>query len=73
MTLYTLRGSITTSMERAKLPHLALRYLTGHTTGDILNVYTGIDPVAAADTYFGAVRPLLKAIEQRARALQIGG
>jgi hypothetical protein len=69
VTLYTLRSSVTTAMERAKLPHLELRYLTGHSTSDILNEYVSLDPVAAMQMYFATIRPLLAAIAQRARAL----
>lgn len=71
MSLYTLRGSVTTAMERAKLPHLELRYLTSHTTTDILCHYVGLDPVGAMRMYFDAVRPLLEAIAQRTQALGI--
>jgi len=68
-TLYTLRSSVTTAMHRANLPHLELRYLTAHTTGDILNEYTSLDPVGAIQRYFDVIRPLLDAIEKRAAAL----
>jgi hypothetical protein len=71
ITLYTLRGSVTTSMERARIPHLELRYLTGHATTDILNHYVGLAPVGAMELYFGAIRPLQEAIAQRSQALGI--
>jgi integrase len=64
-TLYTLRSSVTTAMHRANLPHLEMRYLTGHTTSDILNEYTSLDPVGAMRRYFDTIRPLLVAIKQR--------
>lgn len=68
-TLYSLRTSVTTAMHRANLPHLEMRYLTGHATGDILNEYTSLDPVGAMAQYFGTIRPLLAAIELRAGEL----
>jgi integrase len=71
VSLYTLRGSVTTTMDRARLPFLELRYLTSHSTADILNVYAGLDPVTAMEAYFDMVRPLLDAIEQRAQVLGI--
>jgi hypothetical protein len=67
--LYTLRGSVTTSMERAKLPHLEMRYLTGHTTTDILNANVALDPVGAMRLYFNAIRPLLEACTRQAEAV----
>lgn len=68
-TLYTLRSAVTTAMHRAGLPHLELRYLTGHTTSDILNAYTSLDRVGAMRKYFGTIRLLLTAIADRANAL----
>ncbi len=66
VTLYTLRGSVTTAMARSGMPHLELRYLTGHTASDILNQYVNLDPVEAMGRYFDAIRPLLDAITQKA-------
>jgi hypothetical protein len=68
-TLYTLRSSVATAMHRANLPHLEMRYLTGHTTSDILNAYTSLDPIGAMARYFESVRPLLEAIQSRAASL----
>jgi integrase len=70
-TLYALRTSVTTAMHRANLPHLEMRYLTGHTTSDILNEYTSLDPVGAMQRYFETIRPLLDVIRERCRALHI--
>jgi integrase len=70
-TIYTLRTSVTTSMSRAKLPHLEMRYLTSHSTSDILNTYTSLDPVGVMQQYFGTIRPLLAAIKEWARELRI--
>ncbi len=69
MSLYTLRHSVTGAMKDADLPHLEMRYLTGHSTADILNEYTRVDPVGAMKTYFRTVRPLLGAMTRRAQAL----
>jgi integrase len=69
-TLYTMRSSVTTTMSRdAKLPHLELRYLTSHSTADILTTYTSLDIVGAMRLYFDKVRPLLTAIAHRAAQL----
>ena len=44
---YDARSAVTTDMNRAGVPELELRYLTGHTTGDILNEYVTLDPKGA--------------------------
>lgn len=67
--LYTLRGSVTTSMKRANLPHLEMKYLTSHSIDDIMNVYTSLDPVGAMKQYFDTIQPLLMAITERATVL----
>ncbi|MBL8797221.1 MAG: hypothetical protein JNM56_25185 [Planctomycetia bacterium] len=67
-TLYSLRSSVTTAMKNANLPHLEMRYLTSHSTNDILNEYATLDPVAAMRQYFDGIRPLLDAIAARAAA-----
>ena len=46
-----------------------MRYLTSHSTDDILNQYASLDPVRAMSLYFGTIRPLLLAIRERAVAL----
>jgi integrase len=69
VSLYTLRSSVTTAMERVKMGHLELRYLTGHATGDILNEYVTLDPVGAMQLYFAHIRPLLTALTLRAQAV----
>ena len=68
-TLYTLRSSVTTAMKNADLPHLEMRYLTSHTTDDILNEYASLDPVRAMRAYFTTICPLLSAIRDRASAI----
>ncbi len=69
VSLYALRGSVSTSMERAKLPHLELRYLTSHAINDIMNTYVALDPVGAMRGYFDSIRPLLVAITRQAEIL----
>jgi hypothetical protein len=69
-TIYTLRHSVTTSMHAADLSLLDLRYLTGHAANDIINHYTGLDPIRAMGRYFGTIRPLLDAVA--ARCAQLG-
>jgi integrase len=64
--LYDARAAVTTEMNRAGVPQLELRYLTGHATGDILNVYVCLDIDGSMTGYFDAIRPLLAAIEERA-------
>jgi len=66
VSLYTLRSSVTTSMERAKLPFLELRYLTSHTVNDILNQYVSLDPVSAMRSYYESIRELLDALKRQA-------
>jgi hypothetical protein len=68
---YALRGSVTTAMKRAGMPQLELKYLTSHSVRDILNEYVPLDPVAAMRGYFGAIRPLLDAISERARIVRL--
>jgi site-specific recombinase XerD len=69
ISLYTLRTATTTAMLRGNVPHLELRYLTGHSTNDILNTYTSLDPTGAMQRYFDTIRPLLSAIADRAAAV----
>lgn len=68
-TLYTLRSSVTTAMKDANLPHLEMRYLTSHSTDDILNQYASLETVGAMRRYFETILPLLAAITARASAL----
>ena len=72
-TFYTLRGSVTTAMKAANLPHLEMRYLTSHSTSDILNDYATLDPVGAMQRYFETIRPLLDAIAERSAILRRPG
>lgn len=44
-------------MKNANLPHLEMRYLTSHSTNDILNEYTPLDPVGAMRRYFDTIGP----------------
>ena len=66
VSLYSLRSSVTTSMKNSGMRLLELRYLTSHSTRDIINEYAGLDPVGAMKSYFDTVRPLLSGITQRA-------
>ncbi len=72
-TFYTLRSSVTTAMKDADLPHLEMRYLTSHTTDDILNQYAALDPVRAMSRYFDTIRPILDAIRERTIVLGLTG
>jgi hypothetical protein len=69
---YEARAAITTDMNRAGVPDLELRYLTGHATSDILNDYVSLAPEEAMARYFERIAPLLTAIEERYRALRQG-
>ncbi len=71
LTLKTLRSSATTSMEAARLSHLAMRYLTSHTTKDILNHYAALDIRSEMRLYFQKIQPLLNAIVQQGQRLGI--
>lgn len=67
VSLYTLRSSVTTAMQAAGLSTLDLRYVTSHSTTDILNAYVSLDPVAAMQKYFATIRPLLDIVEQKTK------
>ncbi|MCA9070369.1 MAG: phage integrase SAM-like domain-containing protein, partial [Planctomycetaceae bacterium] len=62
---YDLRGSTNTELERAGVSHLVQRYVTGHTTDDILNEYVSLDPRQEMRKYFDAIAPLLEAMSRR--------
>jgi Phage integrase family len=64
-TLYALRHSVTQGLKKANIPHLDMLYLTGHSTSNILNEYTPVDPVGAMTKYFSTIGPLLAAIGAR--------
>jgi integrase len=63
---YDARAAVTTEMNRAGVPGLELRYLTGHATSDILNSYVSLDPDGVMSVYFRRIEPLLSAIADRA-------
>jgi integrase len=67
---YDLRGSVNSEMERASVSHLVQRYITGHTTDDILNEYVSLNPCQEMQKYFNAIRSLLDAITERTSRLQ---
>ncbi len=66
---YQIRSATTTEMNAAGIGHLVHTYLTEHSVGHILNEYTSLDPQREMAKYFLCVRPLLEAIDQRAREL----
>jgi hypothetical protein len=68
---YDLRGSVSTDLERAGVSHLVQRYVTGHTTRDIMNHYISLDVSADMQKHFARIKPLLAAIEARAASLGI--
>jgi len=68
---YDLRGSCTTDLEQSGVSHLVQRYVTGHTTSDILSEYVSLDPVGQMPRYFSYIKPLLDAIQRRATELGI--
>jgi integrase len=71
--LKTLREAATQDMAESGIRHLELRYLTSHSTNDILNMYTGLNPVGEMQKYFQQIRPLLNAVQQRSKCLGIVG
>jgi integrase len=68
---YDLRGSCTTDLEQSGVSHLVQRYVTGHTTSDILFEYASIDPAGEMQKYFTHIQMLLAAIKRRALELGI--
>ncbi|MCH8048326.1 MAG: hypothetical protein IID44_31910 [Planctomycetes bacterium] len=69
--LYDLRSAVTSEMYKAGVADLTLRYVTGHTTGDILNEYISFDPADEVQKYFELIRPLLDEIKLKAQSLGI--
>jgi integrase len=67
--LYQLRHAVSTDMSRAGIRHLELRYLTGHSTDDIMNEYVSLDPKGEMQKYYNFAKPLLEAIEKRGAEL----
>ncbi|MGL6075184.1 MAG: hypothetical protein ACRC8S_13570 [Fimbriiglobus sp.] len=66
---YDLRHAATQAMKEVGLPHLELRYLTGHACQDILNEYTTLRPKEAMAIYFARMRPIIEAVVHRANTL----
>lgn len=66
---YDLRGSVSTDLERAGVSHLVQRYVTGHTTRDIMNHYVSLDVPGEMQKHFDRIKPLLASIEGRAASL----
>ncbi len=65
------RHGVATAMERSGMDLLHLRYLTSHSTNDIMNAYVVLDPTSAMQKYFATIKPLLSALSKRAEALGI--
>jgi len=70
--LRTFREAVSDDMKRSGMNLLDLRYLTGHSTNDIMNTYTTVDPDKAMAGYFESIRPLLNAIDARTKLLGVG-
>jgi hypothetical protein len=68
---YDLRSSVSTDLEQAGVSHLVQRYVTGHTTSDILNAYVSLDPVLEMRKHFDRIEPLISAITTRANELSL--
>jgi hypothetical protein len=66
---YDLRGSVSTELNAAGVSLLVQRYVTGHTTNDIMNQYVSLDPVGEMRRYFETLPPLLEAVGRRGREL----
>ncbi len=72
--LYGCREAVTTELERTNLSMLLLRYLTGHSSTDIMNKYTAFDLrelKRGIRKYWKSIAPLLKAISDRAKELGV--
>lgn len=66
---YDLRASCNTEMDRCRVSHFVQRYVTGHTSRDIMLEYVSLDLHAEMQKYFEFLRPLLAAMHQRAGEL----
>ena len=64
--MYDLRHTVTQSMKDSGMPHVDLRYLTSHTTSDIINSYVSLNPAKSMAMYFDKIPGVLSAIEERA-------
>ena len=53
------------------MSHLSLRYLTSHSTSDILNTYTGLDIDAEMGKYYAMVPTLVQTIAARFPVLPV--
>jgi hypothetical protein len=66
---YDLRGSINTDMNVAGVSVFVQKYVTGHSTRDILMEYVSLDPANEMKKYFELIEPLLGAFATRAEEL----
>jgi integrase len=71
--LRTFREAVSEDMKRSGMNLLDLRYLTGHSTNDIMHTYTSVAPDEAMTRYFDHIRPLLNAIDARTKLLELDG
>jgi len=68
---YRLKAAVTSDLQASGLNLLDLRYLTGHTTTDIMNEYAVLDPAKAMNKFSETIGPLLDAVRQRAIELKL--
>jgi hypothetical protein len=68
---YEMRGAISTELAQAGVSHLVSRYVTGHTTRDIMNEYVTLADCLhpQMQRHFDGIKPLIAAIVQRAQWL----
>ncbi|MGZ0174586.1 MAG: phage integrase SAM-like domain-containing protein [Planctomycetales bacterium] len=66
---YDTRASVTTEIEHSDISHLVQRYVTGHTTSDIMNEYVSLDPEREMQKYWSHIAKLLETIRDRAAQL----
>jgi hypothetical protein len=66
---YDLRHGVSQEMHDAGIRPLELRYLTEHTTADIMNEYVSLDPRGEIEKYFRRIQGLLERIGQRVQRL----
>ena len=66
---YDLRASCCSDLERSGVSHLVQRYVTGHTTDDILFEYNSLDPVSEMQKYFVSIELLFTTMTQRGSEL----
>lgn len=70
---YDLKAAISTEMQTAGVSHLVQRYVTGHTTADIVHEYVSLQDSLVPDMrrYFDHAQPLPDALACRAQQLGV--